>query len=97
LVFISGKNPSEPQQYFDELSQDRKLNPVKERNTTMKNVQEFILKLRIWNDTKGQDLIEYALLAGFVAVAAAAFMPGISQGVSTVFVKVGSVMTAASS
>ena len=33
-------------------------------------------------DTKGQDLIEYALMAGFVAVAAGAIMPGVSANTS---------------
>jgi hypothetical protein len=28
-----------------------------------------IVKLKIWSDNRGQDLIEYALMAGFVAVA----------------------------
>jgi pilus assembly protein Flp/PilA len=48
-------------------------------------------------NTEGQDLIEYAMMAGFVAVAAGAFMPGIATSVSTVFSKVGSVMTVAGS
>jgi pilus assembly protein Flp/PilA len=51
--------------------------------------------LRIWRDTEGQDLIEYALMAGFVAVAAGALMPGVASSISTVFSKVSSVMTAA--
>jgi pilus assembly protein Flp/PilA len=55
------------------------------------------IQFRIWKDTRGQDLIEYALMAGFVAVAAGAFMPDISTSVSTVFSKVGSVMTGAAS
>ena len=49
----------------------------------------------ILNDTKGQDLIEYALMAGFVAVAAGAIMPGVSQSISTVFSKVNSLMVSA--
>jgi len=53
------------------------------------------LKLRIWKDTRGQDLIEYALMAGFVAVAAGAIMPNISASISTIFSKVSSVMTQA--
>ena len=48
-----------------------------------------------WQDSQGQDLIEYALMAGFVAVAAGALMPGVSTSISTIFSKVGSVMTAA--
>jgi pilus assembly protein Flp/PilA len=53
--------------------------------------------LQIWKDTRGQDLIEYALMAGFVAVAAGAVMPNISDVLSTIFSKVGSVLTTASS
>jgi len=54
-------------------------------------------RILIWKDTRGQDLIEYSLMAGFVAVAAGAIMPGVSSNVSKIFSKVGSVMTAASS
>ncbi len=50
----------------------------------------------LWKDTRGQDLVEYALLAGFVAVAAGALLPGISSSVSKVFSRMGSVLTAAS-
>lgn len=49
----------------------------------------------IYQDESGQDLIEYALMAGFVAVAAGAIMPGVSTSISQIFSKVGSVMTAA--
>jgi Flp pilus assembly pilin Flp len=44
------------------------------------------------NNIKGQDLIEYALMAGFVAVAAGALMPNIASSISTVFSKISSVM-----
>ncbi|MDZ4797199.1 MAG: hypothetical protein SGI92_03480 [Bryobacteraceae bacterium] len=43
---------------------------------------------RIWNDDRGQDLIEYALMAGFVAVSAAATAPNVAENISTVFSKV---------
>lgn len=52
---------------------------------------------RIWRDQLGQDLIEYALMAGFVAVAAAAAVPGIATSISTIFSQVGSVLTTAAS
>jgi len=55
-------------------------------------MMNLVWKLRIWKDTKGQDLIEYALMAGFVAVAAGAIMPGVSTSISTIFSKIGSVM-----
>ena len=54
---------------------------------------KLVWKLRIWHDTRGQDLIEYALMAGFVAVAAGSIMPGVARSISTIFSKVGSVMT----
>jgi pilus assembly protein Flp/PilA len=47
---------------------------------------------RFWQDTQGQDLVEYALAAGMVAVAAVAAMPALSTTVSTVFVKIGSII-----
>jgi len=56
----------------------------------------MVLKLRFLRNTHGQDLIEYALMAGFVAVAAGAVMPGIADSISTIFSKVGSVMALAS-
>lgn len=63
-------------------------------------MKDFLLKLKIWQenickDQRGQDLIEYALMAGFVAVAAGAIMPGVATSISTIFSKVASVMTAA--
>jgi len=53
--------------------------------------------IRIWKDTRGQDLIEYALMAGFVAVAADAIMPGVASSINIVFSKVNSVMIEAAS
>ena len=51
---------------------------------------EKLRLLRIWKNVRGQDLIEYALMAGFVAVAAGSIMPTISTNISVVFSKVGS-------
>jgi Flp pilus assembly pilin Flp len=52
---------------------------------------------RLLLNCKGQDLIEYALMAGFVAVAAGAIMPGIASSIGTVFSNITSVMTLAAS
>ena len=60
------------------------------------NMKNFLLKLKAIKDTRGQDLIEYALMAGFVAVAAGAVMPGVASSISTIFSKVASVMAVAS-
>jgi pilus assembly protein Flp/PilA len=43
-------------------------------------------------DTQGQDLVEYALAAGMVAVAAVAVMPTLTSVISNVFSKIGSVV-----
>ena len=59
-------------------------------------MKNLILKLQVWKDKKGQDLIEYALMAGFVAVAAGAIMPGVATSISTIFSEIASVMTNAS-
>ena len=55
----------------------------------MKRIKECVLRLRVWKDTSGQDLVEYALAAGLVAVAAVAAMPALSSTVSAVFTKIG--------
>lgn len=60
-------------------------------------IQNLILKLKALRDTaSGQDLIEYALMAGFVAVVAGAILPGVATSISTIFSNIASVMTAAS-
>jgi Flp pilus assembly pilin Flp len=52
----------------------------------------------IWTNTRGQDLIEYALIAGFVAVAAGAIFPStLMPDVSMIFSKLGILFTEASS
>ena len=51
----------------------------------------------LWLNVYGQDLIEYALVAGFVAVAAGAIFPaGLMPSVSTIFSKLGSEFAATS-
>ncbi len=40
---------------------------------------------KVWKDTCGQDMIEYALMAGFVAVAAGVITPGVASSISTIF------------
>ena len=59
-------------------------------------MKHLLLKIQVLKDTRGQDLIEYALMAGFVAVAAGAIMPNVATSISTIFSKINSVMTAAS-
>jgi pilus assembly protein Flp/PilA len=67
-----------------------------QKEDQMTRISNIVLKLKVWRDTRGQDLIEYALMAGFVAVAAGAIMPGVASSISTIFSKISSVMSAAS-
>lgn len=63
----------------------------------MNRLLRVIILARIWRDEQGQDLIEYALMAGFVAVAAGAIMPNVASSISTIFSQISSVLSSASS
>jgi Flp pilus assembly pilin Flp len=61
-------------------------------------LKQFTIRLALLrNDVRGQDLIEYALMAGFVALAAGAIMPGIASSINVVFSQVNSIMIQAAS
>lgn len=49
--------------------------------------------LRLWREQEGQDLIEYALMAGFVAVAAGAILTPMAPTLNVVFSRVHSLLT----
>jgi Flp pilus assembly pilin Flp len=57
-------------------------------------VQQFV-RWSLWRQRHGQDLVEYALLAAFVASAAAVLMPNVATQLSQLFSKAGSVLTKA--
>ena len=61
----------------------------------MNRFKNLFVSLQLLKDTKGQDLIEYALMAGFVAVAAGAIMPDVSVSISTIFSKITSSLSLA--
>ena len=61
----------------------------------MQKFKNIVCLLKIWNDSFGQDLIEYALMAGFVAVAAGAAFPPLANSISQIFSKVTSVLSSA--
>lgn len=46
-----------------------------------------------WSEEQGQDLIEYALMAGLVAVAAGAVIPPLTASFSSIFSKACSVLS----
>jgi pilus assembly protein Flp/PilA len=63
-------------------------------------MNDYLIRLAIRlrsliDEQEGQDLVEYALLAGFVAVAAGALLPAISASISTIFSRMGSVLSTA--
>ena len=60
----------------------------------MNKFYSFILTLT--RDEEAQDMVEYALLAGFIAVAAGAILPNISESISTIFSKMSSLVLLAS-
>ena len=58
----------------------------------MPTFMKLIWKLKICHDTRGQELLEYALIAGFLACACGAALPDIGSSVLMVFSKVLSVL-----
>ena len=57
-------------------------------------MKKFLIRLTAEED--GQDLIEYALLAGFIALSSTAMITSIGTGVNTVYTAVNADVAAAS-
>jgi pilus assembly protein Flp/PilA len=76
--------------------QDAGRNGVVENIGELKMTKLFNLIQTLKNDETAQDMVEYALLAGFIAVAAGAVLPGISASLSTIFSKMASLTSVAS-
>ncbi|MCC7499828.1 MAG: Flp family type IVb pilin [Bryobacterales bacterium] len=55
---------------------------------TLRLFRSRIWLLRLAMDTRGQDMIEYALMAATVAIAAGAILPPVTPAVSTIFSKI---------
>jgi pilus assembly protein Flp/PilA len=51
----------------------------------MQKLWHSVISLRIWSDQHGQDLIDYAMIAGFIAVVTGMFLPNVSKDVSRVY------------
>ena len=54
----------------------------------MTTLLDTLLRLKIWKDNRGQELVEYALLAGFLVTISGAVSPSVAATVSTVFSRV---------
>jgi Flp pilus assembly pilin Flp len=48
--------------------------------------------LKFWDNQNGQDLIEYALLVGFIALGASAVLPNMISGAGVIYSKVNSAL-----
>jgi Flp pilus assembly pilin Flp len=55
----------------------------------------YTLLQSLKNDETAQDMVEYALLAGFIAVAAGATLPPVANSLSIIFSKMASVTSIA--
>ncbi len=58
-------------------------------------MREFLLRLA--REDEGQDLIEYALLAGFIALASVTMITNVGEGVNDVYTSVNTQVAAAAS
>ncbi len=54
----------------------------------MTKIIDATLRLKIWKDTHGQDLVEYALMAGFLGAATGFTLPAVATDIANVFSKV---------
>ncbi len=61
----------------------------------MKKFIKSLVRARIWKETKGQDLVEYGLLVGFITVAVAAAWPPVGGSLTTIFSKLTSILSRA--
>ena len=60
-------------------------------------MKKLVSKLGGLKSTSGQNFVEYALVAGFVAATAGAMAPDVASSISAIFSQVNTVMTNASS
>ena len=51
--------------------------------------------LALWNETEGQDLVEYSLLLGFLALAAIAVLSGVRTSMTSIWNKANSTLSSA--
>jgi pilus assembly protein Flp/PilA len=65
--------------------------PQGERESAMKN-----LLVRFVREEEGQDLIEYALLAAFIALAAVVAIQNLGKSINTVYTKISTTLGTAS-
>jgi Flp pilus assembly pilin Flp len=58
----------------------------------MLRLVDALIHSRLWKDRRGQDMVEYALLVGFITVAVAATFPPVGSGLTTIFSRLTSLL-----
>lgn len=61
----------------------------------MRSLCKTAARWAFWNEDAGQDLVEYALMAGFVAVAGGAAFPPAAQSISSIFSRIQGILSQA--
>jgi pilus assembly protein Flp/PilA len=61
----------------------------------MTRLLNWAVRLSIWKDARGQDMVEYALMASMVTITIGALFPPAGEGISTIFSKLASTTAAA--
>lgn len=60
----------------------------------MSRIYRCAIGLRIWREQQGQDLIEYAMIAAFLAAASSLLLPDFAENMSVVISKISSAWAA---
>jgi pilus assembly protein Flp/PilA len=56
----------------------------------MKTLLRQSWRFALWRDRQGQDMIEYALLAGFIAVAVGSLSPALANSITLIYSRLAS-------
>jgi Flp pilus assembly pilin Flp len=61
----------------------------------MRKLRRALWRLAIWREECGQDLVEYALLAGLIAVTSGIVAPAMADDMSTIYSRLSSKLVVA--
>jgi Flp pilus assembly pilin Flp len=61
---------------------------MKTTRNAMRTIVNWLYRWRIWQDLRGQDMVEYALLASLVAVASGLFLPDLRDSMEAIYSRV---------
>jgi Flp pilus assembly pilin Flp len=61
----------------------------------MAKALSFVVQLKIWKDTRGQDMLEYGCFMAAIVLLYAAFSPSVATGLVNVFSRISSNLSTA--